>query len=159
MIGNGLNRGAPTTWNLIDGYEWGSGWSKRWGTNSVAGVFLVEIPPTKTVALETIFDQAGSDHECQGAVGDSGGATFAQNVTQWELAGLLFAIGSVYEDQPYGTALYGNLTFSADLSFYRDQILDVMTLPEPGAALWPGAAVVVLLARRRQRVALSITRA
>src|SRR5262245_52871755 len=32
MIGHGLNRGAATSWNLIEGWEWGSGKGMRWGT-------------------------------------------------------------------------------------------------------------------------------
>jgi hypothetical protein len=150
MVGHGRNRGPATSWNLIHGYEWGSGQSMRWGTNAVSGALLVEIPGTRTWAIETTFDRAGSDHEAQGAVGDSGGATFALNGSQWELAGILFAIGSLFPDQPPGTALYGNFTYSADLSFHRDQILDVMAMPEPSGALWPSAAVVVMLARRRR---------
>ena len=59
-------------------------------------------------------------------------------------------IASTYPSQPDGTALYGNLTLSVDLSFYRNQILDVMAMPEPSGGEWPGAVVVALLARRRR---------
>jgi len=45
-----------------------------------------------------------------------------------------------------------------DLSTYRSQILDVMALPEPSGALWPGAALAALLARRRQSGTRSTTR-
>lgn len=158
LAGNGLNRGPATSWNLIGGYEWGPGQSRRWGTNSAAGVVTVEIGGLYTTSIQTTFDQNGSDHEAQGAVGDSGGAAFAQSVGQWQLAGIVFAIGSAYPGQPPNTALYGNLTFSADLATYRDQILDVIALPEPALGLAPGVVWVAALARRRQRRSSATTR-
>jgi hypothetical protein len=160
MVGNGLNRGpAFSDPPLPDGYYWGGGQSMRWGTNAVSGTLPAEA--VGTWAFETSFDQAGSDHEAQAAVGDSGGPVFVLNGSQWELAGILFGIASTYPSQPDATALYGNLTLTADLSFYRDQIDEVM-MPEPSGGLWPGAAIVALLARRRgarrQSAARSSTR-
>lgn len=178
MIGHGSNRGPATTWNPdpddpscppsppnppppdgpVGGYEWGSGNTMRWGTNTVESLpFEIEYPPlnTFTMAFPTDFDAPGltqTEHEAQAAVGDSGGATFASNGTQWELAGTLFLIGlhSCQAQQAPNTALYGNATYSVDLSSYRDQILDVMATPEPRGGLWPGAALALLLTRRRR---------
>lgn len=163
LVGRGRNRGPMTSWDppglppndFIDGYEWGPGTTMRWGTNTVAGLpFEIFYEPlnTYTMAFATNFTEPGptqTAHEAQAAVGDSGGATFALNGTQWELAGIMFLIGT-YMDQPGATALYGNETYSVDLSSYRDQILDVMAMPEPSRGLWPGAAVVAMLARRRR---------
>jgi hypothetical protein len=151
LIGNGRNRGAPTTWNppgpgpTYDGYLWGPGTAKRWGTN------LVEVPQTFIIDLGTwvfgtVFDQSGSGHtthECEAAVGDSGGAAFAWNVSAYELAGILIAIGR-FQDQPAETALYDNETYAADLSIYRDEI--VTTMPEPAGGLRAGVALLALLA-------------
>jgi hypothetical protein len=159
LVGNGRNRGMATTFDPngpeppdpVHGYEWGSGQSKRWGTNTVLGTLLIDlIDGTRTLAIETAFDAGGSAHEAQAAYGDSGGAAFAWSGSQWQLAGLVFAIGAPYTGQPDETALYGNLTFSADLSSYRDQILDVMALPEPSIGLLPGVALVAALVRRRR---------
>lgn len=165
LVGHGTNRGLATSWDPpgpngpYDGYEWGAGNTMRWGTNAVDGLpFLLAYPAENpylfTMAFATDFDEPGpvqTDYECQASVGDSGGATFASTpTTGWELAGILFLIGG-FLGQPGGTALYGNETYSVDLSSYRDQILDVMAMPEPSGGLWPGAAVVVLLARRRSR--------
>jgi len=115
--------------------------------------YPAENPYWFTMAFSTDFDEPGptqTTHECQASVGDSGGATFASTpTTGWELAGTLFLIGGL-PGQPGGTALYGNATYSVDLSSYRDQILEVMATPEPSGGLWPGAAVVVLLARLRR---------
>jgi hypothetical protein len=135
----------------------------RWGTNSMLGSLRVDLPDaTQTLSIESTFDQGGSAHEAQAAIGDSGRAVFAWNGLQWQLAGIMFAVGSLYTDQQPATSMYGNLTLSADLSFYRSQILDVMAMPEPGGATWPGVALVAVLARRRgarpHRFARSTTR-
>ncbi len=158
LAGNGRDRG-PTTFcdpNGPDppgpfyGYEWGTGQSLRWGTNSVvAHLFMSLLDGTQTWSFGTSFDEGGSAHEAQATIGDSGGPAFAWNGAGWELAGLLFAIGPNYSNQPPESSLYGNLTFSADLSFYRDEILDVMALPEPTGGLWLCAAAVAMLARWR----------
>jgi hypothetical protein len=127
MIGRGVWRGAATSWMGIDGWLWGvTVGVMRWGTNRVAGSEDVG-----TLAFTTSFtkyDQGGTAQEAQGAIGDSGGAVFIKNGSVWELAGVMIAVGS-YVNQPSGTALYGNLTYAADLSQYRDQIIAV-TRPE-----------------------------
>jgi hypothetical protein len=161
LAGNGRDRGpaisfdpnGPEPPEPVDGYEWGAGQSLRWGTNSVVDISLVGLIDntqtwTQTWGIQTVFDEAGSTHEAQAAVGDSGGPAFAWNGSQWELAGILFAVGAAYTNQPSATALYGNLTFSADLSHYRNQILDVMAMPEPGGGLGAGIAALAILARR-----------
>jgi len=162
MVGNGRDRGpaisfdpnGPQPPDPVDGYEWGAEQHLRWGTNSVVDTPLVGLIDnsqtwTQTWGLQTVFDEAGSAHEAQAAVGDSGGPAFTWNGSQWQLAGILFAVGAPYANQPSGTALYGNLTFAADLSHYRNQILEVM-LPEPDGGLWAGIAAVAILVRRRR---------
>ena len=167
MVGRGVNRG-PATWfdpNGLDppepvfGYDWGSGQTMRWGTNSVIGTLLVDlIDGSQTMSLMTSFDHGGSAHEAQGATGDSGGAAFAWSGSQWQLAGVLFAIGARYTNQPSDTSLYGNVTLTADLSAYRPQILYVMEMPEPNGGLQVGAAIVAMLARRRRASRQSLAR-
>ena len=133
MIGNGRNRGAATQWNGIDGWLWGAGYAKRWGTNLVGSA-----PANETIgsyvsrAFWTEFTQAPppqvTAHEAQAATGDSGGGLFAKNGGSWALGGVLIAIAP-FNGQPASTALYGNLTFAVDLSFYRSAILAVTTRP------------------------------
>jgi len=156
LTGRGVDRGPATSFdpNAADppppvfGYEWGAGHAKRWGTNSAAGALRIDlIDGTQTLSILTRFDPAGSAHEAQAAAGDSGGAAFAWNGSQWQLAGILFAVGASYTDQPPETSLYGNLTLCADLSAYRAQILDVMALPEPRGGIYAGALITALLAR------------
>ena len=166
LAGNGVNRGAATSFDPngpddpppVGGYQWGPGQTLRWGTNSVSGSLRVLLPETQTESIQTVFDAAGSAHEAEATTGDSGGALFVWNGSVWRLGGILYAIGALF-DQPPQTTLYGNATYSADLSFYREEILHVIATPEPRGALLPGIAAVAALARRRQRGASATTRA
>jgi hypothetical protein len=156
LIGNGRDRGAATSWDPngppppgpIGGYEWGIGRSLRWGTN-----FVEDFPSTRVFNTEvfgSVFDAGDSAHEAQAATGDSGGAAFAWSGSEWELAGVMIAVGE-FEGQPAETSLYGQLTYAADLSVYRDQILDVIAMPEPAGGLCAGIALVGVLTRLRRR--------
>ncbi len=77
---------------------------------------------TLTRCFIVAFDRSGTRHEAQAAVGDSGGAAFARGRDGWELAGVLISIGS-FPSQAAETALFGNVTNVADVSYYREQIL------------------------------------
>jgi hypothetical protein len=167
LIGNGRNRGAatdsddPTVWvpppahpqPAIAGYLWGSGRTLRWGRNIVAGEWPGD--PDDTVAFYTIFDAPGSrnytTHESQGAPGDSGGGVFAKQGGSWELAGIMYLIG-LYDGQVANSALYGNWTGAADLSFYRDEILELTAIPEPRGLLLLGPGLVFLATLGRRRI-------
>jgi hypothetical protein len=134
LIGHGRNRGAATQWNGIDGWLWASsGYVTRWGTNLVSGApSTLTIGPRVTRGFSTDFTKSPppqvTPHEAQAADGDSGGALFIKNGASWELAGMLFAIAP-FVGQPSNTALYGNLSYAVDLSFYRNAILAVTTRP------------------------------
>ena len=98
------------------------------------------------------FDRVGGagDDEMQAVAGDSGGGLFYKNGTDWELAGILMAVGTS-SGQPDDTAVYGNLTHAADLSRYRDQIVAI--IPEPGTVLLFAGGLIAVLRRRRRRTA------
>lgn len=124
MIGHGRDRGASTSACApppIGGYQWAATREIRWGENVVTGYGNV----LSTDSFFTTFDQSGLTHEAQGAHGDSGGAAFVKNGSDWELAGVIFAIAG-FGCQPAETALYGNVTYIADLSVYRSQILSMV---------------------------------
>lgn len=154
LIGNGRNRGDPTSWDpdpggppsSIGGYEWGPGTAKRWGTNQVE-VAQEFASFFNTWVFGTRFHELGGS-ESQAATGDSGGAVFAWNGTSYELAGILIGIG-MFEFQPAQTALYGNETYAADLSLYRDEIVE--TMPEPTGGLWAGVTLLAVLANAGTR--------
>jgi hypothetical protein len=92
----------------------------RWGTSLVGDFGTV----LDTESFHTKFTEHDTAHEAQAANGDSGGAVFIENAGVWELAGVMFAVGS-YEEQPAETSLYGNLTYAADLASYRSQIIEI----------------------------------
>jgi hypothetical protein len=106
----------------IDGYLWSATNPIRWGTNRVAGTDFIGTWTFYTTF--TKISQGGTTHEAQAADFDSGGAVFIKNGSDWELAGLMVAIG-VYGGQPDETALYGNETHAGDLSIYRDQLIAI----------------------------------
>ncbi len=158
MAGNGRDRGAVTSYDPngpplpgpIGGYLWLGSRSLRWGTNQVAAFGTVELSGTVTESFSATFDAGATPHEGIATTGDSGGAVFYDNGSQWELAGILFAI-SLLGGQPPSTSIYGNVTHMVDLAVYRDEILDAIALPEPGGGLWWGAVALLGLFQRRHR--------
>jgi len=125
-IGNGRNRGSPTTFMGLGGYDWGSGNSMRWGSNLVSEIdILVDTTYSFAVTFTDPLDPSATVDEAAGANGDSGGGVFTKAGGGWYLVGILFAI-SQYTDQPSTTSIYGNRLFAVDLSFYRDDILAVI---------------------------------
>ncbi len=160
LIGNGRNRATGLTqWNVntgVDpwtwtetgsggnaaGYKWATGSTKRWGTNTKEGnAGLVDDGFGITDMFYTDFD--GVVGEAQGATYDSGGGVFVQNGGTWELAGIMLTTGT-FSGQPGGTAVFGNLTYIANLGTYADQINGIVAIPEPSALilglLFPAAA-------------------
>ena len=171
MIGAGRDRGAFKTWSVdtgttpwtwtetavspnFAGYQWGSSRTMRWGTNTVSGSGWINTGTTKGDAFVfgTTFNFAPDySTEAQAAEGDSGGAAFYKNGSTWELSGIMLAVDS-FSGQPSETAVFGNNTFMADLSFYRPQIMAVV--PEPATATMTGAgiaAIALVWLRRRCR--------
>ncbi len=133
MIGCGLDRGSPFTWRGISGFSLTSKRTKRWGTNRIDEAGRVySTAYTSTRGFSTRFDPFDTRHEAQAVNGDSGGAVFTKRDGSWELAGVLFTI-STFADQPKESSLYGNFSFAVDLSHYREQILELISVD--GAAI------------------------
>jgi hypothetical protein len=126
LIGFGQGRGEPFEQDGVPGYLWSGAGRKRWGTNRVyAGRADIPGPDALTRCFGMDFSRHGTEHEAQAAVGDSGGAVFTRDGGRWTLAGVLVSVGS-QPGQPRNSAIYGNITHAADLSFYRPQILRIM---------------------------------
>jgi hypothetical protein len=129
LIGNGRDRGAATSWMGVDGYGWAGSRAMRWGTNQVADTLVTALD---TQSFTTSFTDpaapSATADEATAADGDSGGAVFIKLSGVWYLVGSIFAI-SGYEGQPVSTSLYGNKTYAAALSFYRDDILAAIRQP------------------------------
>jgi hypothetical protein len=81
------------------------------------------------VSLITEFDKNGVPYEAQAIDRDSGSAVFRKNGSQWELLGVVNA-AFTWPNQPFGAAYSddgrGDLTTFADLTYYRQEILDTM---------------------------------
>jgi hypothetical protein len=138
MIGCGRTRGAFVSYDsswvvggvpaVCTGYLWGAP-AKNWGTNKIAGTATIDDGYGVCATYETSFTSgAGATaNEAQGAIYDSGGGVFAKVGGSWMLAGIMVTVSS-YEGQPDGTALFGNATYSMELSTYRPQIEAVRAL-------------------------------
>ncbi|MGI9176835.1 MAG: trypsin-like serine protease [Pirellulales bacterium] len=170
MIGSGRDRGAftewsvdtnptPWTWTEVSsggnaaGYKTISSRAMRWGTNDISstGVWLDD-GYGDVFMLGTSFTDGGSPStEAQAAYGDSGGGIFHKNGSAWELSGMILTVaGFSGQPDPGANAIYGNLTYAADLAFYRSQIVAIG--PEPSTLAILAAAVAGLAAMRwRQR--------
>lgn len=142
MIGHGSNREADLTeWNTsmsegnwiwsevpagaYSGYKWASGGTKRWGTNQITeNDVVINAGYGNVTSVRTTFTEFPGTSEAQAAVGDSGGGMFAFNpgTLEWDLVGVMVAT-SAYHDQPADTSMFGNSTYAADVSYYRDQII------------------------------------
>lgn len=96
----------------------------RWGTNRIVDAKLNGLPPSlaRTRYISVMFEPPGhphaTAHEAQAVEGDSGGAFFVKREGGvWELAGIMLAASP---------ATWGGLTIAADLSHYREEILDIV---------------------------------
>lgn len=116
-------------WNMA-GYSTVSSQTKRWGTSLVgnpagSGIqVILQSGGGETISYATEFQDV--DGRAHAVSGDSGGAVFHKNGSQWELAGLILAAGSPdgysYEPGPASHALPLYLSYFADLSEFVDQI-------------------------------------
>lgn len=121
--------------SLIDGFSWKEDRTKRWGSNIIeTAPKSIEQAATKTEAVAMFFDRIeaprGTENEGSAARGDSGGAVFARADAMnpdsaWVLSGILFSVGT-RAGYPEESSFYGDITWAADLSYYRDQIIEVV---------------------------------
>lgn len=174
MIGSGRDRGAftqwsvnqattPWTWTVVSGggdfagYQTLGTRAMRWGTNAVDGpaVWIAESdlsPPLDVRCLATAFDANLGSTEAQAVYGDSGGGVFVKNGATWELAGLILDVrGWSGQPDPGATPVFGNVTFAADLAFYRPQIMAVVPEPALPTAAVVAAGVIAIRGRGRRR--------
>ena len=175
MIGAGRDRGAFTEWNVntatspwtwtvvssngnAAGFQTLATSTMRWGTNTITNAnfwVTVDVGEDRDVrSFATTFDALlglGPD-EAQAVLGDSGGAVFQKNGSSWELSGVMFTVaGFSNQPSPAITPVFGNETFSADLSYYAPQIMSIIPEPSTYALLAVSAAAlgVVIIRRRR----------
>jgi autotransporter-associated beta strand protein len=179
MIGSGRDRGAFTQWSVntgtspwvwtevtsggnAAGYKTLSTRTMRWGTNTIsaADVWLDAGYGDAKMLATTFTDSGVYSSEAQAAYGDSGGGVFHKNGSSWELSGMILTVaGYSGQPDPGANAVYGNVTYAADLSFYRPQIMAIVPEPQP-IVLAVTAVGGLLIARslRRRPAAESPTR-
>jgi len=158
MIGNAWDR-APglTCWDSswagvtcdasarYRGYKSAGPFRVRWGRNQVNTVG-VDIPygDWLTHAFEVQFDQSGVTYEAQAVPGDSGGAVFLKRNGQWQLVGVMFVITAFSGQDYYSSAVFGQSTYSVDISYYRSQIDAILSAQQIPALPWNAALLAGL---------------
>jgi hypothetical protein len=128
LIGNGLTRGTPTTWDGHNGWNWNTSRAIRWGKNEISEVAKFTL---NTHAFWIRFDsvQPAEEPESDIVIGDSGGGAFIGSGASAELIGILYA-RSTYTGQPANTSLYGTSGAIVDLFAYRTEILTLIGQPD-----------------------------
>lgn len=106
----------------------------RWGINQVSSP--TTFGSDNTFSFATRFDRFGLPFEAQATTGDSGGGVFRDTGGAWELIGIMTSV-QLLTSQPADTVAYGEHTDIADLTVYRQQILDLVNRDEP---LWQNQA-------------------
>ncbi len=131
LIGFGRGRDKVTEFELNGrthfGFSWSDRGAKRWGTNRIDSANeILQQSKFYTRAMSFRFDEpfapTATRYEAHAATGDSGGAVFVQREGDWQLIGLMVSI-SGNSRIPKSSTLYGDTTFAADLTYYRDEIL------------------------------------
>lgn len=184
MVGAGKQRGAGTYWEVnsstnpwtwtpvtsgsynIEGYTLLNSREMSWGLNVIADSGTAVVDGVAVAAMRTDFlapqfsgDLAG--YEGQTTTGDSGGPVFRWTGSDWQLAGVMVGASLAYSGQPDSVLLGADPTldvysetYIADLTKYRDQIVAITAVPEPGTVgLAVAAAATGILGRglRRKR--------
>lgn len=135
FFGRGAGRGAEvrapsaTDPDTLRGWAWNNSYALRWGTNRFD--YSVSSYPGVGPALVGDFDRNGGAEESTVAGGDSGGAAFVRNGSQWQLAGIVFGVQSTVRTSPTGSnisaALFdlGGLYNSSGSLIVSDQVADI----------------------------------
>jgi len=115
---------GPVPIGNYTGFPWSSSAIKGWGNNKVSTInFVYNAGQGNVTLFSTSFDATGqTSDECQATDGDSGSAVFQKSGSTWQLVGVTDLVGSV-ADQPANTSVYGDGTYAAQISTYRNQIL------------------------------------
>lgn len=141
-----------------EGFKTSTNRTIRWGENNVSANgqvinYLIGSGAVDVVSFITSFDQGAKTHEAQAINGDSGGAVFVDNGGTWTLGGVMLTVSN-HETQPALTAIIGNETVMADLSYYSSEIFSITAIPEPGVAALCVLGGCVLTGIRRRGLSL-----
>ena len=170
MIGNAWDRATgQTCWNsswaevscnplaTYRGYKSAGPYRVRWGQNLVTSVGTnVQYGSWSTRGFQVQFDQSGVQYEAQAVPGDSGGAVFLKRNGQWQLAGVMFAVTIFQGQDYYHSAVFGQSTYSTDISYYRSQIDAIIDVPQVPALPWTATVVILFAMAATGGAALSL---
>ncbi|HEY2838904.1 MAG TPA: hypothetical protein VGJ26_07135 [Pirellulales bacterium] len=144
---------------MYTGYALNAGQDMRWGDNLVSSASTVYTAfgaggtPPYVANFTTNFSQfGGTSSEFQLTPGDSGGGAFRQVGGVWQLSGINIDEGIFANQNPNTSAVFGNVSYMADLSVYRSEIMAI--IPEPSSVALAGSAAffaLIAVARRRIR--------
>jgi len=150
LIGFGYKSGsAETSFGLgVSGFYWSAVPAKSWGNNQInlGGVSTVydgftnngigvTVSAFVTDFTSPVVPGQQTADEAQAAGGDSGGAVFYKNGSNWELAGMVVAIDEPLTNRPSNSAVYSDQTYAVDIATYRDQIVPVIQSTIPSLSI------------------------
>ncbi len=125
---------ADTVWRPIalpfagvTGFQESSTKQLAWGVGrvDVSGDSAIN---GNTIVFSTTFNSHSGGFIAQATSGDSGGGVFQEHAGHSTLVGIMDAVKPL-TNQPIGTIVFGDQTFSVDLSQYHDQIVAIMSQP------------------------------
>jgi hypothetical protein len=139
---------SPLPFDGAEGFSLLSSSHIAWGQSQVTGgqTVLTGSPvmfgnvsvPTMTAEFSTTFFRFGLPFSASAVPGDSGGAVFQSVNGKWQLAGIMDAVAAPLPGAPPSTVIYGQQTFSADISAYLNDINGVL---HPAAPATPASQV------------------
>jgi hypothetical protein len=138
LMGTGCIAGsAETNIGSYTGFYWSARGAKSWGNNQVnaGGTTTVNAGYGNVTVFSTTFSSTGqTSDEAQAAAGDSGGGVFQKSGSTWQLVGMLDLV-SAYPGQTNATAVYGNVTYCANIATYRSQIAAALAGTVPSLSI------------------------
>jgi hypothetical protein len=145
FIGYGRIAGSTeTNIGANTGFYWSASGFKSWGNNKVnlgglktinAGAGNVTVFVTDFTSPATPGPTGPTSDEAQAAAGDSGGGVFLNGGSNWQLVGMIDAINT-QSNQTDNTAVYGDLTFIANISTYRAQMIAILASTTPQLSIY-----------------------
>ncbi len=142
MIGAGLDRDSqligwqtntapwpqtPLAFAPTRGFDLLSTSHIRWGESRISTSQAIN---NGTVTFITNFSANGVPLQAQAVSGDSGGGVFELVNGTWQLAGIMTA-ETLLTNQPSGTVVFGDNSYSASLAVYRNEIMSIIGTPLP----------------------------
>ncbi len=145
------------------GFYWSAVQLKSWGNNKVdqSGLTTINEGLGDLTCFTMDFTSpstggptAQTSDEAMAAPGDSGGGVFQHVGSSWHLVGMIDSI-AVVNNPWWGTAVYGDSTYAADIATYAPQINAIVTGIQPVLSIarsgsnlmvcWPDSGLTYLL--------------